>query len=137
MTECWPAKLSPKIHSIILIVLRSICLDRNNIVIQSKCRPTDLVLDAIILEAKKWKIVGFRDDFLSLFCGMCALLSLCCELCIWFLIFHKKGAFSHIPEKTIHRLSMHISNKSDILLCMVLATYALNTVRFVPSQFVD
>ena len=57
----WPCSLRPKVRSLFLLVLRSIWMERNNIIFKNYARTEALLLDAILAEAERWKIVGFCE----------------------------------------------------------------------------
>jgi hypothetical protein len=56
--ESWPTKLKPQACSLFLLVLRSIWIEQNNRIFKNKSRSEALLLDAIVEEADRWKLVG-------------------------------------------------------------------------------
>jgi hypothetical protein len=58
VTMRWPKPLASKIRAILLLVFRAIWLERNAMVFRAKSRPVALVLDAIMVEAERWNLVG-------------------------------------------------------------------------------
>ncbi|CAM0952359.1 unnamed protein product [Alopecurus aequalis] len=59
VVEGWTSLQSPKIKALALLVLRSIWLERNNRVFKGKVRAVRVLLDSLMEEADKWKVVGF------------------------------------------------------------------------------
>jgi hypothetical protein len=57
--ESWPTKLKPQACSLFLLVLRSIWIEQNNRIFKNKSRLEAVLLDAIVEEADRWKLVGF------------------------------------------------------------------------------
>ena len=55
----WPIKEAPKVAFLVLLVMRSIKLERNNRVFSRVARTEAGLLDAIMAEAERWRIVGF------------------------------------------------------------------------------
>jgi hypothetical protein len=54
----WASKQAAQVRSLFLLVIRSIWLERNGRAFRNKTRPEALVLDAIVEEADRWKLVG-------------------------------------------------------------------------------
>ena len=54
----WPVKDAPKIRSLVLLVMRSIWLERNNRVFDRIARTEVTLLDAIMADAARWNLVG-------------------------------------------------------------------------------
>jgi hypothetical protein len=59
VATAWPAKPARKICSILLLVFRSIWLERNCRIFRLKAHPIEKILDNIVEEAERWKVVGF------------------------------------------------------------------------------
>ena len=59
ITLHWPTKEAPKVRSLVLLAMRSIWLERNNRVFSRGARTEAGLLDAIMAEDERWKIVGF------------------------------------------------------------------------------
>jgi hypothetical protein len=57
--ESWPTKLKPQARCLFLLVLRSIWIEENNKIFKNKSRSGALLVDAIVEEADRWKLVGF------------------------------------------------------------------------------
>ena len=55
----WPARQATKVRALLLLVLRSIWLERNARIFRAKSRLAGKVLDSIVSEAERWKSVGF------------------------------------------------------------------------------
>ena len=59
--DSWASALRPKVRSLFLLVLRSLWMERNNRVFKYIVRPEARLLDAIVEEAERWKLVGFCE----------------------------------------------------------------------------
>jgi hypothetical protein len=59
VTGTWPEKLAPQVRSLFLLELRSIWIERNKRIFNQNSKPEALVLDAIVEEAERCKLVGF------------------------------------------------------------------------------
>ncbi|CAM0874176.1 unnamed protein product [Alopecurus aequalis] len=59
VVEGWSWAQTPKIKALVLLVLRSIWIERNNRVFKGKARTVPVLLDSLMAEAEKWKLVGF------------------------------------------------------------------------------
>ncbi|CAM0945663.1 unnamed protein product [Alopecurus aequalis] len=59
VVEGWPRAQTPKVKALVLLVLRSIWIERNNRVFKDKSRPVAVLLDSLMAEAEKWKTVVF------------------------------------------------------------------------------
>jgi hypothetical protein len=76
----WPSKIHPQARSFFLLVLRSIWIERNNWIFKNKSRTEMFLLDAIIEEADRWKLVGMFPFISSDLClGSCRV-----DIFIWF-----------------------------------------------------
>jgi hypothetical protein len=58
-TRGWTRMKTPRVRSLLLLVMRSIWLERNNRVFNNKFKHEALILDELVQEANRWKIVRF------------------------------------------------------------------------------
>jgi hypothetical protein len=96
----YPTKLTRKICSILLLVFRSIWLERNSRIFKLKSHSIEFILDSIIEEAKRWKTVGFlwavhlccnrHHCWFCVCCGLCNSLFLSIKKKVCFLAWSSK-----------------------------------------------
>ena len=59
--DSWTPSSRSSIRALMMLVLRYIWLERNNRVFKNVSKPETVLLDSILLEAERWKAVGFCE----------------------------------------------------------------------------